>query len=223
MPDEGGIGSKLKRLFIEHEGADRGDAARSAAEKVVELAEQAKAGEQAQAGPAAGASGLGAGPPPAFGAAAQAAPIEPAKVDFAGIFRTTGLTEEETEQVSRATQLLTSLPPGLPIETQRQIVEGTLRTFGIDPAKIRVACQREQKALDAYAVVTHQDLEKRTAEGHKRLAELRAELEKVQRGLEERARGQAGVELACKNQKELIGRVVSFFSPAPSQEKEPSP
>jgi hypothetical protein len=223
MPDEGGLGSKLKRLFIEHDGADRGDEARSAAEEVAALAQQARSGAPAAAGPPTAATGPMGGAPPAFAVSAQSAPIEAAKVDFAGIFRAAGLTEDETEQVNRATQLLSSLPPGLPIETQRQIVEGTLRTFGVDPGKIRAACQREQKALDTYAMVKRQDLEKRTVEGQKKLAELQAEMEKVQRALEDRAREQAGLELGCRNQKEVVGRVVSFFAPPPSQEKEPTP
>ena len=215
MPDEHGLGSKLKRLFIETGEGDRGDAARTAAEEVAALAQKSKPPPAGAQAPPAAAEAAPAAPslPPLPGG-----PVEPAKLDVAAIFRTTGITDEEQEQVGRARQLLSSLPAGLPLETQRQIVEGTLRTFGIDPARIRTACQREQKALDSYAVVTRQELEKRSADGQKRLLELRAEMEKVQRALEERARAQAGVELACSSHKESIGRVVAFFSPPDTKE-----
>lgn len=206
-----GFGGKLKSLFVEDgEGAPEQaeEQAKLAADEVARIAAKAALPATTAFAPSF-ASSITSGPP-----------VEAAKLDFASIFRTAGLADDEQDQVAKAQQLLSSLPQNLPRETQRSIVEGTLKTFGVDPSRIRAACQREQKALDTYALVTRQDLDKRSAEGQKRLVELQAEMAKVQHTQEERTRAQAAVETACRTQKETIGRVVEFFSaPASAGDK----
>jgi hypothetical protein len=59
--------------------------------------------------------------------------------------------------------------------------------------------------------VVKQDAEKRDAEARARIEQLRAEALKLERGIEERARGRAAVELACKNQGDVIGRMIEFL------------
>src|SRR5438105_931755 len=105
--EQKGIGKKIKRLFLE--GGDEAQPAPSAAEEVAQIAAEQE--------------------PPPHAAQQQAAAVAPAQVDFAGIYRTAGLSQDELDEVERTEKLLRTLPANLPLETQKQILEGTLKTF----------------------------------------------------------------------------------------------
>src|SRR5438067_8768732 len=162
--EQKGLGKKIKRLFLEE--GEQTAAPASAAEEVAQIAQQA-----APAQPSA---------PPAG--------VEPAHVDFANIYRAAGLSQEQLDEVDRTEKLLRTLPANLPLETQKQILEGTLKTFGVAPDRIRQTIARQQRSLIAYAGVVKQDAEKRDAEAHARIEQLRAEALKLERAIDERAR-----------------------------------
>ena len=213
MSEQKGLGSKIKRLFLEESGD--GEAAASAAEEVARLAAQAAP----QAAPVDPASPAAAPPSPAAPSspAAATAPVEAAKLDFGVIY--TGIAADDLAQVERAEQLLRTLPANLPLETQKQILETTLKTFGVDPQRIQKSLQRQQHALATYAAVVKQDADKRDAEARVRIESLRADALKLERAIEERARTRAGVELACRNKSEAVART-SQYLPAPAGREE---
>lgn len=194
--EQKGLGTKIKRLFLEE---DEEAAPGTAAEQVTKIAQEAN---------------LQPPPPPQ----APAAPAPDARLDFPGIYRAAGLSEEDLEQVERAEKLLRTLPANLPLETQKQILEGTLKTFGVDPGRIRQTLQRQQRALAAYVTVFRQDTEKRDGEARARIEALRAEAARLERSVEERARARASVEQACKAQGDAVGRVAGFLPP-PAESK----
>jgi hypothetical protein len=189
--EQKGLGKKIKRLFLEE--GDGGAAQTSAADEVAQIAQEAAPTPQAPASSATGAQ------------------VEPAQVDFASIYRTAGLSQEELDEVVRTEKLLHTLPASLPLETQKQILEGTLKTFGIAAERIRQTIARQQRSMVAYAGVVKQDTEKRDAEARAHIEQLRAEALKLERGIEDRARTRAAVELACKNQSEAVGRMIDFL------------
>ena len=201
MTEQKGLGNKFKRLFLEDEGGD-GAAPASAAEEVAALA-QGAAIPHAPAQPAA--------PPPSN--------VEPAKLDFKDIYKTAGLAEDDLAQVDRAEKLLRTLPANLPLETQKQILDGTLKTFGVDPQRIRDSIKRQQRALAAWTGVVKQDADKRDAEAHARIESLRAEALKLEHAIKERARSRAAVELACKSQGDAVGRMLDFLPAAAPESK----
>jgi len=192
MSTEHGIGKKLKHLFVE-EGEEA--PAQSAAEEVAQITREAPQSPQSAA--------------PA---------VDAAKLEFASIYKAASIADDDLEQVERAEQLLRTLPANLPLETQKQILEGTLKTFGVDPSRIRQTILRKQRALTTYAQVVKQDAEKRDAESHARIESLRAEALKLEHAIEERGRSRASVELACKSQSDAIARMVDFL-PAPAETK----
>ena len=206
--EQKGFGSKFKHLFVEENEAD----AASAAEAVAAIAAEPEspapgpAPAQQQRAPPAG---------PTLGG------VEPAKIEFASIYRTAGLTDDDLEQAGRAEKFLHTLPTSLPLETQRQIVEGALKTFGVEPSRIRLSVQRQQRALAAYVSVTRQDVAKRDEEGRARIESLRAEALKLEHAAEERARAQASLELACKIQSESVGRMIDFLPTPPAAPEKP--
>jgi hypothetical protein len=194
--EQKGFGKKPKGLFLE-EGEEGPPA--SAAEEIARIAQQNA-------------------PPPPPAPAPGGAPIEAAKMDFASVYQAAGLAAEDLAHVERTEKLLRTLPASLPLETQKQILEGALQTFGVDPARIRSSIQRQQRALAAYAGVVRQDAEKRDAEARARIESLHAESLKLERAIEERARNRASVELACNKQGETVGRMLSFLPAAAAAE-----
>lgn len=198
--DQKGLGGKLKRLFLEGDEAAPGEPAADGAPPEAAVAPLP--------------------PKPAAADPFSTAGIEPAKLDFPSVFRAAGLADDDLEQVDRAEQLVKTLPANLPLETKRQILEGTLQTFKVNPAKIRQSIQRQQRALAAYATVVRQDSDKRDTDARARIEALRADATKLERAIQERARATASVELACRSQSELIGRAVEFLPEAKATEKD---
>src|SRR5687768_9223340 len=60
-------------------------------------------------------------PPPAAGG----------QVDFAAVFAAAGVDQEEQQRVTRTTDLLRSLPAGTEMPVKKQIVEASLKAFGV--------------------------------------------------------------------------------------------
>ena len=197
--EQKGLGEKIKRLFLEEE--EERVPQTSAADEVEKIAQPA--GPASQTPPAAQAG----------------APVEPAQVDFASIYRTAGLSQEELDELDRTGKLLRTLPANLPLETQKLILEGTLKTFGVSPDRIRHTIARQQRSLVAYAGVVKQDAEKREAEARARIEQLRAEALKLEQGIEDRARGRTAVEFACKNQGDAVGHMIDFLPPGGTEGK----
>ena len=200
MTEQKGLGNKFKRLFLEDEGGEAVGTP-TAADEIAQLA-------QAAAPPSA--------PQPS---ASPASNVEPAKLDFKDIYKTAGLPDEDLAQVDRAEKLLRTLPANLPLETQRQILEGTLKTFGVDPQRIRDSIKRQQRALSAWTGVVKQDADKRDADAHARIESLRAEALKLEHAIEERARNRQSVELACRTQSDAVGRLIEFLPAAAPESK----
>src|SRR5713226_8226023 len=98
MSEPHGIGTKIKRLFLEQEEG------------------------KAPAGPADEPAARPPSPAPVPARKGPESPVEPAKLDFPGIFRTAGHSDEDLAQVVHAEQLLRTLPANLPLETQKQIL-----------------------------------------------------------------------------------------------------
>ena len=67
----------------------------------------------------------------------QTAPPPPAggQVDFAAVFAAAGVDQEEQQRVARTTDLLRSLPAGTETAVKKQIVEASLKAFGVSDRK----------------------------------------------------------------------------------------
>ena len=82
----------------------------------------------------------------------QTAPPPPTggQVDFAAVFIAAGVDQEEQQRVARTTDLLRSLPAGTDAAVKKQIVEASLKAFGVPIEKIIEATVEEIQALDGY-------------------------------------------------------------------------
>ena len=53
------------------------------------------------------------------------------QVDFDAVFTAAGISDEDRGRVTKAQDLLASLPPDTPVAVKKQIVEASLKAFGV--------------------------------------------------------------------------------------------
>ena len=140
-----------------------------------------------------------------------AEPIPEVKVDFPGVLRKAGLTDEEQGRVEKTLSLLGSLPAETPLEVKRQIVGASLQAFGIPIEQII-----ESAALHLRAIERHgQDGQKQTQafleQGTRRIAELEKELSRIRSSMQEQQSLQRGLEQTCNQKKRRVQDVLDFF------------
>ena len=142
-----------------------------------------------------------------------AEPIPEVKVDFVGVLRKAGLTDEEQGRVDKTLSLLSSLPAETPLEIKRQIVGASLQAFGIQIEQIIESAALQIRALDRHG----QDGQKQTQafleQGTRRIAELEKELSRIRSSMNEQQSLQKGLELTCNQKKRRVQDVLDFFGP----------
>jgi hypothetical protein len=221
MPEEKGLGAKLLGLFVDVEGgaaaasdaSTSDDTEKSAAELVAELATKA---EPRQPAPTVVAAPVpAAAPTERLGALPPArSPVTPATVDFEGVFRSAGMDAAELDRVRKAEELLKALPEQSPIEVKRQIVEASLKAFGIDLGKIAGSASSQLKALETYVKVNEQQTVKAIAEAERHIAQLDEKIIELRAEMMKRTEQLHGVIAAADLRKGQIARILEFFRAA---------
>lgn len=133
------------------------------------------------------------------------------KVDFPAVYAAGGVDAEEQERVEKAAGLLRSLPEGTDPAVKKQIVEASLKAFGVEIEKIIEAGVQEIQALEAYIQAGAGDTHTLLRESQERIAQFEAEIQRIRRVMEERVAEQNGVVRACNERKLDIQRVLEFF------------
>lgn len=195
MSDRKNWGETVLGWFIVRDGAEEsGDASPAAVDAVADGPEAA-----ARAGSAAPEF---ASPPPAASGG---------NVDFEGVFEAAGIGAEERARVERAAELLATLPSATEPAVKKQIVEASLKAFGVPVERIIEAGAREIQALEGYIQTGARDTQQVLADGARRIAELEQEVERVRAVMTERTAEQKAVVTACNQRKLKIQAVLEFF------------
>lgn len=227
MPEEKGLGSKLLGLFVEvddkkaAEDADGGE--KSAADLVKELAEQSQAPAPAGAPSAAPAMARPAATPTAAPAPRPPPPsgVTPAKIDFDQVFKGAGVDPQELDRVRKAEELLKGLPEGTPDALKRQIVEASLKAFGIDLQKISQAATNQLKALDTFTRLKEQQTQKTIQDAQAQIAQLEDKVIGLKADIDKRNTELAQTQAAAELRRAEVQRVLGFFLPAPAGSPSP--
>lgn len=185
---------------------------------VVSDEEQKPAGEAAPSGDAhaeALIAKYASSPPPSVPVKLQgdvSLPSQPEEpIDFASVYRSAGIQDEEQERIEKAMALLKTLPTGTPKETQRQIVEASFKAFGIPIDQIIEAGVAEIEALQAYIEKGQEDTQHVIAQSNERLAVLEKEMALVKELMKRKVAAQEALTRACNEQKLKIQEVLEFF------------
>jgi hypothetical protein len=142
----------------------------------------------------------------------KAPPIAPGgAVDFDAVFDAAGLADEEQDRVTKAIDLLRSLPAETPVEVRKQIVEASLRAFGVPIDKIIEAGVAEIQALEGYIRVGAGDTQVLLRESEARIKQYEEEVRQIRTVMAERVREQDQVARACNDRKLTVQQILEFF------------
>ncbi len=140
-------------------------------------------------------------PPPAPGG----------QVDFPAVYTAAGVEAEQQERVEKAAGLLRSLPAETDPVVKKQIVEASLKAFGVPIDQIIEAGVEEIQALESYIRSGGADTQTLLAESSARIAQFEEEIARIRQVMDERVHEQQAVVRACNEKKLDVQRVLEFF------------
>jgi hypothetical protein len=181
-------GSTVLGWFVVQDGEPSGDP-------------DAGAPPEAAAQPADDAAAFAKAPPAATGG----------KVDFDGVFDAAGIAAEERQRVAKAADLLAGLPAETPVGVKKQIVEASLKAFGVSIDKIIEAGVGEIQALEGYIRTGAADTQTLLAESSQRIKEYEDEIRQLRTVMDERVAEQQAVVKNCNDRKLGIQQILEFF------------
>jgi hypothetical protein len=150
------------------------------------------------------------GPGPAFFQQAPPAAVG-GRVDFDAVFEAAGIAEEERQRVTKTLELLQSLPAETPMAVRKQIVEASLKAFGVPIEKIIEAGVGEIQALEGYIRAGASDTQKLLQESTARIQQYEEQVKQIHVVMEQRTQEQQDVTKACNDRKLTVQQILEFF------------
>jgi hypothetical protein len=132
-------------------------------------------------------------------------------VAFDDVFAAAGIEGDERERVGKAQQLLASLPAETPVAVKKQIVEASLKAFGVPIENIIETGVAEIQALEAYIRKGAGDTQQVLEDTTHRIAQFEEEVRKLRAKMEQQVQQQQGIAAACNGRKLEIQKVLEFF------------
>jgi hypothetical protein len=175
---------------------------------------QAKAPPQAK-GPAPAKAPPRAPAPPPIQLKGDVPPIvagvaPDAKV-FDRVYRAADISAEEQERVEKALSLIQSLPSDTPKDVKKQIVEASMKAFGIPRDQIIETGVQQIQALDAFIQHGAQHTQSVLSDAHARVAKLEQEIAEVKKLMELQVNTQQQLTKSTNEQKLHVQAVLEFF------------
>ena len=133
------------------------------------------------------------------------------QVDFAAVFEAAGVDQEEQQRVARTTELLRGLPAGTDMAVKKQIVEASLKAFGVSVDKIIEATVEEIQALDGYIRNGAADNEKLIQESDARIKQYEDEIKNIRSVMQQSVDEQQNLIKVCNDKKLEVQQVLEFF------------
>jgi hypothetical protein len=133
------------------------------------------------------------------------------QVDFDAVFDAAGIEAEERQRVAKAIDLLQSLPAETPVAVRKQIVEASLKAFGVPIDKIIEAGVGEIQGLEGYIRTGAADTQKLLQESAQRIQEYEEQIRQIRTVMDQRVREQQAVVKACNDKKLTIQQILEFF------------
>jgi hypothetical protein len=132
-------------------------------------------------------------------------------IDFAAVFEAAGVDGEEQQRVARTTELLRSLPAETDAAIKKQIVEASLKAFGVPIEKIIEATVEEIQALDGYIRNGAADNEKLIQESDARIKQYEEEIKNIRAVMQQSVDEQQNLIKVCNEKKLEVQQVLEFF------------
>lgn len=209
MTEKKGWGSTVAGWFIQRdEDAERAPGVELSDEEAEALIREASgaaaSSPEAYANPSPTQNVFQTAPPPAAGG----------QVDFEAVFDAAGVDAEERGRVARTVELLRSLPAGTDAAVKKQIVEASLKAFGVPIEKIIEAGVEEIQALDGYIRNGAADNEKLMQESDSRIKQYEEEIRNIRAIMQQSVSELQNVIKVCNDKKLEVQQVLEFFGQA---------
>ena len=213
MSSKKGLGETVLGWFVVRENEEQGP--ESTTEELIEKYEK-KAAAAAPAAPAARGAAAPAPPPPPAVKLNSAVPkiiagSTPTASVFAQVYRSAEIDDEEQERVEKALTLLQSLPTETPKEIRKQIVEASMKAFGIPIDQIIETGAQEIQALDAFIKHGEAQTQSVLSDARARVIKLDAEIVEIKKLMELQVGTQESLARATNEQKLRVQTVLEFF------------
>jgi hypothetical protein len=130
---------------------------------------------------------------------------------FTQVFKAAQITDDAQQRVEKALSLLQSLPTETPKEVRKQIVEASLKAFGIPLDQIIETAAEEIQALEAYIQHGERNTGAILTDATQQVARLEAQIGEVKKLMDLQVRTQRGIVKASNDQKLRIQAVLEFF------------
>ncbi len=150
------------------------------------------------------------GPPPAVFVTEPPRAVG-GQVDFEGVLDAAGVDASERDLFAKARALLGSLPPGTDPAVRKQIVEASLKAFGVPVDKIIEAGVESIQALEAYLRKTAADTAATAREVQTIVAGYEQKIADARSLLDRKLQEQAAVQSGCNAKKLEVQTVLEFF------------
>jgi hypothetical protein len=133
------------------------------------------------------------------------------QVDFNGVFDAAGIAQDDRDRIAKAGELLGSLPAETPVTVRKQIVEASLKAFGVPIDRIIETGVEEIQALEAYIRSGAADTQKVLDESTRRIQRYEDEIKNIRMVMEQRVQEQQAVTTACNARKLDVQQILEFF------------
>lgn len=150
-------------------------------------------------------------PPPPVELKGPLPSAEGGKLDFPKIFEAAGITADEQSRVGKAQELLKTLPAETPVAVKKQIVEASLKAFGVPIRDIIEAGVSEIEALEAYIQKKAQETAKSLTDAANRIEKLQKDILDLQTVMQQTRDEQSSATKLCNDQKLTVQQVLEFF------------
>jgi hypothetical protein len=130
---------------------------------------------------------------------------------FAQVYKAAQITDDAQQRVEKALSLLQSLPTETPKDVRKQIVEASLKAFGIPLDQIIETAAEEIQALEAYIQHGERHTEGILTDASQQIARLESQIAEVKKLMDLQVRTQRGLVKASNDQKLRIQAVLEFF------------
>ena len=133
------------------------------------------------------------------------------QIDLPRIFEAAGIDAEEQSRISRAQELLRSLPAETPAPVKKQIVEASLKAFGVPIEQIIEAGVQEIEALEAWIQREAQETQRTLGDATTKIGQLEKEIAELKQLMEVSVQEQNTAGSAVNAAKLQIQQVLEFF------------
>lgn len=130
---------------------------------------------------------------------------------FAQVYKAAQIGDEAQERVEKALALLRSLQTDTPKDVRKQIVEASLKAFGIPLDHIIETAAEEIQALEAYIQHGERNTQSMLSNASSQIAKLEAQISEYKKLMELQVRSQRALVNATNDQKLRVQTVLEFF------------